>query len=85
MSPAGTTQPVQTREAAASAGVNAASPHDWLHALRMAFLLAVRGLESGKLPPEVPRTQVLLTHEEFRAVLDAARTAVTRRGRRAMR
>ncbi len=57
----------------------------WLHALRMAFMLAVRGLENGKLPSQTPRTQVLLTPEELRAVLDAARRAATRQARRTVR
>ncbi len=83
MSATGATQPVETTDAAAAA--DPTNTREWLHALRMAFLLAVRSLETGTLPPQVSRTQVLLTREEFRAVLNAARTAVTRRGRRVMR
>ncbi len=57
----------------------------WLSAVRTAFRLAVQALEQGALPSTIPCTHVLLTREEFRAVLEAARTAVTRRPPRAMR
>ena len=71
--------PISTTEQAPS-GATTSEPTtaEWLHALRMAFLLAVQGLRKGKLPTQIPRTQVRLTREEFRAVLDAARTAAAR-------
>ncbi len=70
---------------AAAAATGERPSAEWLPALRMAFILAVRGLENGRLPSQIPRTQVLLTPEEFRAVLDATRRAGSWQTRRTVR
>ncbi len=40
MSPAGATQPVETTQQATAAATDPGNTHEWLHALRTAFLLA---------------------------------------------